>query len=479
MDDELQELYLHLTGNTMKYLLLRNNKQTGPYTLGELQAKGLKAYDLIWIEGKSAAWRYPSEVDELKPFAPIVEEQPYDRFFKKPSTQNQPVISNKQQVISEREGQASSFITEYSPVHSNSKSIYVTLPATRVSAVNKETTALPEPVKKQLIRGETISPSRQWPEEEIIEQATTQSFAQNISLEKEEEFSQPQESSGKQRVEKILQSQKLLFSHRPRFVQAVILIISIIGLLSAGIFIGLSINKSAIISNDNTKQKDVVKQDPDIAKRQTDSRNSVIPASLTSPGDQIKNSGPANNNIDNSKDDNSKDIISPQIQPVDKKIINDIDKKNAGIIKKKLADTQNLVKDKPVKDTSLPVFSIASREATHRTDAAVDKEAVKTNITNYVFISTNKYNVGAFGGISALQLTVSNRSLYPLDLVLVEVQYIQANKKVFKTENIYFHNIGAGSSLMQEAPKSPRGIKVQYRITLINSKELGLSYSGI
>src|SRR5690349_21973507 len=69
-----------------QYLLLRDNKQSGPHTFEELTAKGLKAYDLIWIEGKSAAWRYPSEIQELKPFAPVVEEQPYDRFYKRQNT---------------------------------------------------------------------------------------------------------------------------------------------------------------------------------------------------------------------------------------------------------------------------------------------------------------------------------------------------------------------------------------------------------
>ncbi len=49
----------------------------------ELKSKGLKAYDLVWLDGKSAAWRYPSEIEELKAFAPAVEEQPYDRFYKK------------------------------------------------------------------------------------------------------------------------------------------------------------------------------------------------------------------------------------------------------------------------------------------------------------------------------------------------------------------------------------------------------------
>src|SRR3954468_5183360 len=72
-----------------KYLLLRDNKQSGPYTVDEIIAKGIKPYDLVWLEGKSAAWRYPSEVEELKPFAPIVEEQPFDRFYKKSSLQDE------------------------------------------------------------------------------------------------------------------------------------------------------------------------------------------------------------------------------------------------------------------------------------------------------------------------------------------------------------------------------------------------------
>src|SRR5687768_11107286 len=70
-----------------RYLLLRDNKQSGPYTVPELIEKGIKAYDLVWLDGKSAAWRYPSEIEELKPYAPIVEEQPFDRFYKKPAAE--------------------------------------------------------------------------------------------------------------------------------------------------------------------------------------------------------------------------------------------------------------------------------------------------------------------------------------------------------------------------------------------------------
>src|SRR5678809_1340170 len=65
------------------YLLLRSNKQSGPYSLQQLVSSGLKPYDLVWVEGRSAAWRYPSEVEGLKAYAPATEEQPYDRFYKK------------------------------------------------------------------------------------------------------------------------------------------------------------------------------------------------------------------------------------------------------------------------------------------------------------------------------------------------------------------------------------------------------------
>lgn len=49
------------------YLLLRNNNETGPFTIGELLQQHLNSTDMIWIEGKSKAWTYLSEL-ELTPF---------------------------------------------------------------------------------------------------------------------------------------------------------------------------------------------------------------------------------------------------------------------------------------------------------------------------------------------------------------------------------------------------------------------------
>jgi hypothetical protein len=47
------------------YLLLRDNRQTGPYTIDELKQQHLRPSDMVWEEGSSFAWRYPNEIPGL------------------------------------------------------------------------------------------------------------------------------------------------------------------------------------------------------------------------------------------------------------------------------------------------------------------------------------------------------------------------------------------------------------------------------
>jgi len=152
----------------MKYLLLRDNKQTGPYSTEELITKGLKPYDLVWLDGKSAAWRYPSEIQELKPYAPAVEEQPYDRFYKKTQQQHSTtaleqaaakekmeaaaqVAKEKNEIVTaelKKEIAATNLVAEERPVPvlkiPPSKKIYVTLPAS-----NGYTNVIPAATEKK------------------------------------------------------------------------------------------------------------------------------------------------------------------------------------------------------------------------------------------------------------------------------------------------------------------------------------------
>jgi hypothetical protein len=61
------------------YLLLRNNQQSGPFTIDELLQQQLRPTDMLWIEGRSTAWCYLSEM-ELNPsseyLAPVPELKP-------------------------------------------------------------------------------------------------------------------------------------------------------------------------------------------------------------------------------------------------------------------------------------------------------------------------------------------------------------------------------------------------------------------
>ena len=49
-----------------KYLLLRDNHESGPHSIEQLGSMGLCPFDLIWIEDESMAWKYPEEIEELK-----------------------------------------------------------------------------------------------------------------------------------------------------------------------------------------------------------------------------------------------------------------------------------------------------------------------------------------------------------------------------------------------------------------------------
>ena len=129
------------------YLLLRNNKKSDPYSLQQLLDLGLKPYDLIWVEGKSAAWLYPGEVDSLKEYATATEEQPYDRFYKKPMEEKsitQPVNNQKE--------------TDTPPIKNKktltTKSVFVSLPEN-----------FPAQKKTQSVQSKTPVPTEENPEE--------------------------------------------------------------------------------------------------------------------------------------------------------------------------------------------------------------------------------------------------------------------------------------------------------------------------
>jgi len=66
-----------------KYLLLRDNRKSGPHTVEQLGSIGLLALDLIWIEDESTSWNHPIEIEELKNLVVEDEQQKEKLSFEK------------------------------------------------------------------------------------------------------------------------------------------------------------------------------------------------------------------------------------------------------------------------------------------------------------------------------------------------------------------------------------------------------------
>jgi len=507
-----------LTGMDM-YLLLRNNKQSGPYSIEDLKNMGLKAYDLVWSEGKSAAWRYPCELEELSAFAPPVEEQPFDRFYKRPAAVTAADATHTAAVA-----QTSATITQTSaitsdtpaathvpaaPVYTGEPSavpgkriIYVTMPAGRTPAPVRE---IPLEIPHQPIREVPHQPIREVPHQPIREtlrettpmtlrEAPKEPAHANLGA---EEYSIQLPSLEEQLVAVSPRSFWRRFGRlvsgrgvgNTRILRPVAIGACILALLAAGIFIGLSLNK-----NSSPLPQTIAARNPAQNKEQPTGTNPV----QQSPVSPV-NTALAANVTEKPKDSLTERAGLPSVvmAPGAKAQRATASKERQGR-QKKGAIQPPAAKDSAagVNQAAYPGVAkgagVAKGDAVHRgslTDkpsdeakaenSSADKGAARPSISNQVSVGANGYTVGTFGGINDLQLTVTNRSVYPLDLVVVEVQFIQANKKVYKTENLYFRNIGAGSALMQEAPRSSRGIKVQYKIITVSSREPGLSYSGL
>jgi len=458
------------------YLLLRNNKQTGPYSLEELKTMGLKAYDLVWIEGKSAAWRYPCEIDELSAYAPAVEEQPFDRFYKKTSSpvkanaNSSAVVTEPVRSIAEPVKSLETPVTSSpsTPVYSGEPStiagkriIYVTMPAGRapVSTPARENREMPSREIPAAIPYQSIAP------------ATAPAYFP------ENNYAQPSPEDAP--IEEFRpRRQRRSSSH---LVRPLVVGLTVLAVLAAGIFIGLSINKDSLgfkhkIAVSNLHSQTPVSSQPSQAVPQVQAP--TVQHAATPVITQPQPTTPSTSTDQSALAQRPAATEKPASQPASRP-----QKATTQTRERATAPKASVAAASAVKDSSAGGLT-SRREAAHRTDTDgpgnTDQAATaRTTIASQVSASANGYNVGTFGGISGLQVTVSNHSAYPLDLVVVEVQYVQSNKKIYKTENLYFRGIGAGSALMQEAPKSSRGIRVQYKITMISSKELGLSYSGI
>ncbi|MGZ5191672.1 MAG: hypothetical protein ACXWCZ_11700, partial [Flavisolibacter sp.] len=114
------------------------------------------------------------------------------------------------------------------------------------------------------------------------------------------------------------------------------------------------------------------------------------------------------------------------------------------------------------------------RERKIRSSTNEEKDVVNSNkngLKDLVTVISNDYKRVAFGGIRNLYLTVTNKSKYELDDVVVELLYLKPSEEPLRTENIRFKSIAPNTSSTLRVPDTNRGIRVEYKIINIDSKE--------
>lgn len=486
------------------YLLLRNNKESGPFSIDDLLKCGLKPYDLVWIEGKSAAWRYPSEIEELKPYAPVVEEQPFDRFFKKTSptsskeTNNQPQTKEQVEekpIVQDIIRQEKAIEEKYS-AYIPKKSVFVTMPGqTAAKAQNgyngqssnqynnqsngqhngnslnsqyaQKAATTQHPIA---IGSQPVSKYEPVPEPEPAP-AQTITVTENPEAAKIK-FSQPLDEI-KEMYVKTLQERKQKLSRKnylASFKKAAV----IIGLVALGILAGLAIKSetdSSIVGAQTIPTNAAIIPPDDQASEQSDK-----------PVTEEKSSPVDNNSSVNDTPEDNPAPLPPQV----KKQIEQRQEKELLIEPrtKKEQTTAPAVQQQRYEEPQAaverdPATGERSRRVRSANDMPVeDKQIPKTVMTprksgleSMVSVSSNDYKRVAFGGIRNLELTVTNDSRFVLDKVTVELQYLKPSEEPLKTEFIHFRSVSPNGSMTMRIKDTNRGIKVAYKIIDIQAQQ--------
>lgn len=112
-----------------------------------------------------------------------------------------------------------------------------------------------------------------------------------------------------------------------------------------------------------------------------------------------------------------------------------------------------------------------------RADDSIQRQT-RNNITSLVQVTTNQYSVSTFGGISNLDIIVTNNTDYTLDQITVAIDYIKKNDGIYTTEYLTFNNIPANQNKSLSAPDSNRGLSVNLTKQIIAASELNLCYNN-
>jgi hypothetical protein len=486
------------------YLLLRSNKESGPYALEQLIAMGLKPYDLVWIEGKSAAWRYPGEVEELKPYASVVEEQPYDRFYKK-------TVSNTQQLgcaiteeivktpATQQNIEPRNMFSEKSIEHKVKKYISVTMPKLPTAPIESSVASNSE--EKLAV-----------PISQFQKQSDNVSYKEKASLEEslvlEEKYSMPLDDIKQLYVENLL-NKKSKKSSKFKVPGNVVILVAVLAFFTLAITAGffLTNGESKIFSQNETERQPQVIQHTSFTQNDETTNESLPvkneidkPTNSVTAGAAEKKQGSVAKRptvpqtLSSTKLNNAKNT-DDQSMPEAESSYSDAELETANSIIHATNSTSSNNNNNDAQPNNLPPPIVNNPPpASVKTESnsvvnTVEKATANPNITDAERIWTKKrikkllvvddinYKTALLGGLKQVTASITNHSKFKIDMIIVELDYLKGNDNTVKTEKLYFKNVLPDTKVTLPAPNSTHGTKIDYRITLISSVELDYYYA--
>jgi hypothetical protein len=445
------------------YSLLRNNKQTGPHSLEELVQLKLKPFDLVWAEGKSAGWLYPSEIDALKPYlqAEAISSEPEVPSPEPEVLNPKPVGETLQPLAPAEEKKPEAVAPIISQKRKSSKAIYVSLPAGMNAAPVTAPVPVPEvkqaPVQPVAAVAETSGDGTGEEPQESFEERVERMRRRVAAVENREKVEEEGDEINtkysrslediKEEYSSWLKEQKSKkrFPFKKLVIGAAALLVLTAGGWMAYAFIS---NAPAPVP---AVQRPVAEAAIPLAKKQ----NIAEPES------------------DMTGDAATRAVIERLDHTLE--VLESNEKKTPA--KKKATPPSNKRLAKPVSTTPVPAAKQGTETASGKTTqerstppSTETPRRVKSSVPLSKLVNIQGRVVKARKGIDGVEITLQNNSDQTLKLVAVDVLYHKGNKSVIQRETIYFSDIRPGTSRMLVAPGNRNARGANYQLGLISAE---------
>lgn len=394
------------------YILLRNNSESTPLSIEDLKRIGLLPTDLLWVECQSVCWQHPQEIIELKQLVP-------------PTAQPQPKPATDE--LLEKYAPP---VENETPTPTEKNRVYIEFPSKENSLKTNEEDSTPPKQDLPAWQKDTNTANTV----NTVHAVSSQSINDTLlNGDYKDPWLQPQAPKDKTAL-----LESLLSLPRKK-------IALYAGLVATGALMMLIISGTG----GNGKMK------PQPITQQTETVNAT----------------PVEEPLEEAAEDSS---ITPESYQQQNNLMEEpttAPKESPAIS----APTKNVVPAKKAasKEESTPLTN--EPPAKNPPPASESREVKKIpveNIASKLQLRANEYNVAAFGGIRNLKMTLQNDSRYLLDKVSAELRYLNPEGAVVKTEVIDFNFVRPGEEATVAVKKTSRGVKVDYKITRIESKEL-------